>query len=73
MGEKTLRSLEEADSEARRHYNVQPWNQPRPNGIACPGCGSELQDTRSGEMLLSFPPRRAIQCSECDYTGSRIV
>jgi len=72
MEEKTLRSLGEADSEARKCY-IMDWNKPRLNGIACPECGAELMDTSPGQVLASLPPRTAIHCSECNYTGSRIV
>ena len=44
---------------------------PKPNGIACPECGAELYDSDS-VILTSYPPKRNINCSECEYTGTRI-
>jgi len=69
--EKTLRNLDEADSEAQKRYRMD-WG-PRPNGIACPDCGAELMDSNPGQVLASLPPRTAIHCPKCGYIGSRIV
>jgi len=71
MEARVLRSLNEADNEARKRYTWD-WG-PRRNGIACPKCGAELMDTSPGQVLTSLPPCTAIHCPECKYTGSRIV
>ena len=66
-----MKSLEEwnkdraAKIEARDTY-------PKNNGIACPKCGAELQDTDAG-ILLSYPAQKRVKCSKCDYVGYRIV
>lgn len=72
MEERKLRSLEEANGEARRGYVVD-WGEARLNRIACPDCGAELMDTNPDNALASWPPQIAVHCSECGYTGSRIV
>ena len=44
----------------------------RPNGIACPTCGSELVDSDPGRILTSLPPRVRVRC-QCGFVGSRIL
>ena len=46
---------------------------PVPNGIACPNCGSELLDTNPMVTLTSYPPKKNVNCSECEYVGYRIA
>jgi transcription initiation factor IIE alpha subunit len=41
-------------------------------GIACPECGEELQYSDHGTMLSS-PPKKRVNCTECDYKGIIIV
>lgn len=43
---------------------------PKLNGIECPKCKSELMDSNNS-VLCSYPPKRKVQCSKCDYTGYR--
>jgi len=43
---------------------------PKNNGIECPKCKHELQDTNSN-VLCSNPPQYNVNCSNCDYTGYR--
>lgn len=47
-------------------------NNPRPNGIACPKCGEELNDTTPFLTLTSNPPQTNVGC-KCGYYGTRIV
>jgi len=49
MEGKPLRSLKEADNEARMHYGTDFG--PHRNGIACPKCGGELMDSNSGQVI----------------------
>lgn len=42
-----------------------------PNGIACPQCGAECQDT-PGITLASNPPRVPITCTKCSFASSRV-
>lgn len=46
---------------------------PKPNGIACPKCGSELYD-ESAEILLSYPEQKRVIClnPECKHINYRI-
>ena len=32
-------------------------------GVACPKCGSEMQYTDSGMLLLSDPPKMSVRCA----------
>jgi hypothetical protein len=67
-----LKTLEKHNSERRPNYET--LNNPKPNGISCPKCGSELLDTNSA-ALMSNPPKRSIHCPNpsCDYIGNRIA
>lgn len=66
-----LKSLEDHDRERyARHDFV---TKERPNGIACPKCGAELIDTMPNCVLASLPPRLAISCLKCAWTGSRVL
>jgi DNA-directed RNA polymerase subunit RPC12/RpoP len=39
---------------------------PRPNGIACPKCQSEMNDV-NGMALMSNPPKKAVECPKCGH------
>lgn len=67
-----LKILEEHNSERYRLHNSYS-NKPRPNGIACPKCGSELLDSDPSTQLPSNPPQKNINCPSCDYIGYRIA
>jgi len=65
----SLKSLEEHNSQAI-------WQQaiaPKPNGIACPDCGSELLDSNPMVVLSSYPAQKSIHCPKCNYKGYRIA
>jgi DNA-directed RNA polymerase subunit RPC12/RpoP len=40
------------------------------SGIGCPDCGREMAWSDLGIVLASDPPRRAVACRDCGYTGS---
>jgi hypothetical protein len=68
---KPLTALEEhnrhrREAHARAHL-------PRPNGIACPGCGKELVDFEPGVLLLSNPPHVRTACPACGWKGTRVA
>lgn len=68
-----LRTLEDANAEALKRRRNDGW---RPSGVACPDCGSELQEyTRS--MYMTMPPQVDVRCEEeprgCGYKGRRFV
>ncbi len=46
---------------------------PRPNGIACPMCGKELQDSTPLLTMTSNPPQKAVDCPACGWSGQRIA
>ena len=39
---------------------------PRPNGIACPKCESEMNDV-NGMILASHPAKKLVECPECGH------
>ena len=54
------------------HMEMQRLNQPHPNGIECPKCGSELWDTDM-VILTSYPPQKNVDCHSCGWTGYRLA
>jgi len=51
-------------------WNRQPSRRiPQGNGIACPKCGHELQDT--GVVFLCSPSLAEVKCPFCDFVGNR--
>lgn len=69
---RTLTSLEEHNSTAWITHNSAFSTEPCLNGIACPECGAELMDSNPMVTLASFPAKKNVKCSKCDYTGYRI-
>jgi predicted RNA-binding Zn-ribbon protein involved in translation (DUF1610 family) len=63
--EKQLRSLAEHNQEALEQFRDRVNNSQK-SGFACPNCGEEMiyPDTT---MLASYPPKRNIQCTHCNY------
>ncbi len=55
---KTIEEYEEEKRIARRK---------RGTGIQCPECGDELLETYPGELLLSNPPKKNVNCPTCSY------
>lgn len=47
--------------------------QPRPTGIACPQCGSELLDLNPLLTLATTPPQKQVGCSACQWSGLRVA
>jgi hypothetical protein len=68
--QKQLISLEQWDKNIAALFEEDP-TYPRPNGIACPKCGKELNDL-DGEVYLMVPPKRNVGC-ECGFIGHRIA
>lgn len=66
----TLKSLEEFNQERRASYTG--FNNPRPNGIACPKCGAEMNDSKSSVTLTSNPPQVYVACPKCGHSGTRV-
>lgn len=48
-------------------------NSPKFNGLPCPECKAELKDTRPLLVLTCIPPKKEVNCSQCDYTGYREI
>jgi hypothetical protein len=74
--------MEEKKSEQKpKLISLEEWNEerlaltepeyPHPNGIACPDCGGELNDTDSG-ILMSYPGQKRVLCPLCGFKGTRI-
>lgn len=68
---KTLKTLEESNTQNRKYFYQMSDNSPKLNGIACPKCGAELLDSTPDIVLTSYPPQFNIHCSKCDYKGYR--
>ena len=66
-----MKTLDEHNAERRRLHSL--GNEPRPNGIACPTCGSELLDLNPMETFTSNPPQKKIGCPKCSYVGYRVA
>lgn len=70
-----MKTLEEHNAERSGMYPSynNRYGQPIKNGIACPNCGEELLDSSPHMTLASMPPKKAIKCNNCNYTGYRIA
>lgn len=67
----TLAEFNEARSkqiEIQRQANVAVAT-----GIACPECGAELIDPVSDVLFMSNPPKRAVSCTACGFSGYRLA
>ena len=68
--------METLDDYNRRRCQEQHYadsGRPRPNGIACPQCGSEMLDSQPGMTLTSNPPQKNVHCPKCGYAGYRVA
>jgi hypothetical protein len=69
-----LKSLEEHNASRFKAYErMDSRGLPKPNGIACPKCGTELIDSDPNTTLASNPPQKNTKCPSCDYIGYRIA
>lgn len=44
-----------------------------PNGIQCPRCSKELRDVNRNVVMTTNPPRKAVICIGCSWSGSVIA
>jgi len=71
---KQLKSLNDHDAERwNAHQELQRLSRRHPNGIACPKCGAELNDSNPSRTLLSNPPQKDVDCGACGYRGCRLA
>lgn len=69
-----LKSLADHDAEKLAQLTAGALGRPPTgNGIACPACGEELQDSEPQVTLTSNPPTKAIHCPACGYHGFRLA
>jgi len=55
-------------------HKRQRLREPRPNGLACPNCGAELDDVDPFIILDTGPfPERKVRCRACQWWGSRLA
>ena len=66
-----LISIEENDR--RVMAQIKKFEDGTPNGVACPECGAELMDTHPNNVLMSYPPKLRVKCSECAFEGYRMT
>ena len=69
---KTLISLNDFNTEARKQYFKVHNNTSMPNGIECPTCKNELWDNHPAEICDGIPPKKKIHCPACGFHGNRI-
>ena len=71
--EKKLKKLGDHNAEmmARHNDRVAHKATGKPNGIACPMCKKELNDTNPGIVLTTDPPQKDVNCPACGWTGHR--
>jgi DNA-directed RNA polymerase subunit M/transcription elongation factor TFIIS len=62
---KNLKSLEQHNKEA--YINFAAVNNLN-SGFACPKCGEEMFYSSLNSTLLTYPPKRIVNCWECNYT-----
>ena len=63
-----LKSLEEYDKE---HMKI--TFEARLTGIACHRCGTEVINTDPNMVLTSYPARKKIGCTKCQWHGTCLV
>ena len=73
MSPKKLLGLDAFNAQRSEAYREANSNKPRPNGIACPKCGAELEDTAPMVTLTSWPTQKNVGCPRCHYVGYRIA
>ncbi len=61
----TLKSLEEHNNKA---YNTFAAVNNLNSGFACPKCGEEMFYSSVNSTLLTYPPKRIVNCYKCNYT-----
>jgi DNA-directed RNA polymerase subunit M/transcription elongation factor TFIIS len=62
---KSLKSLEEHNKQA--YINFAAVNNLN-SGFACPKCGEEMYYSALNSTLLTYPPKRIVNCYKCNYT-----
>lgn len=65
-----LISLDEYNKISAEHYGEY---KPQGNGIGCPKCGEELTDSMPSTTLLVYPPKKRVECLNCNFRGTRVV
>lgn len=68
--EKKLKTLEEHNLQIMKKFDDKSKLL---NGIACPKCGKELYDVNPISILTSYPPKKNVACTSCDYVGYALV
>lgn len=70
MSDRPLISLKDHNSQRLAIARVGKRG-PRPNGIACPKCNSELFDSYPDVTLTSRPPKKDVHCEACGFRDYR--
>ena len=67
-----IETLEEYNKRRREEFMINS-SLPRPNGIVCSQCGTELMDSNPMVVLASYPPLKEVICSFCGYEDYRVA
>ena len=68
-----MKTLTEYNKEKSDLRNIILSDEHHPNGILCDNCGAELFDNNPHEVLVSIPPKKAVECPSCGFKGYRIA
>ena len=69
-----MESLERYNSRVFKEYAwkekaLRRRTEPRPNGIECPKCKSELYDSFPVVIVASIPSQKQVICLKCNFKG----
>lgn len=60
-----MKTLDEHNNETWQYFSNQ--NKSVGAGVACPKCGTEMLITDTGTVLLTWPPKRSVECPSCKH------
>jgi ribosomal protein S27E len=66
-----MQSLDDFNRDRQREFDDMPKS--GPNGIACPNCGNELDDTGRRVILDTKPPQTPVHCTGCGRPDWRFL
>ena len=70
---KILKTLQDHNNAVLQGIAYGVTDEPKPNGIECPICKSELLDSNPSITLTSYPAKKNVHCASCGYAGYRYI